>query len=155
MTISDYFFSFRGRISRKEYWIGMLALIALSMGMSMAVDPGALTTEKGVVRPPSFAGTVWNLALVWPSTAIAVKRFNDRDWPWWIGIALGAAMAMLVIANYNGLLLDPERMGGGERAILLVLVVAFFWSIVENGFQKGTAGDNTYGPDPLAREGGG
>jgi uncharacterized membrane protein YhaH (DUF805 family) len=150
MTISDYFLSFRGRISRKEYWIGMLALIAMSMGVSVVVDPGAFVAEKGAVRAPSFAGTVWNLALVWPSTAMAVKRFNDRNWPWWTGMALGAAMAMLVIANYNGLLLDPERMGAGERAILLGLLVAFFWSIVENGFQKGTEGDNDFGPDPLA-----
>jgi uncharacterized membrane protein YhaH (DUF805 family) len=150
MTISDYFLSFRGRISRKEYWIGMLALIAMSMGVSVVVDPGAFVAEKGAVRAPSFAGTVWNLALVWPSTAMAVKRFNDRNWPWWTGMALGAAMAMLVIANYFGLLLDPERMGAGERAILLGLLVAFFWSIVENGFQKGTEGDNDFGPDPLA-----
>ena len=30
MSLSDYFFSARGRITRSEYWIGMVALIALS-----------------------------------------------------------------------------------------------------------------------------
>ncbi len=59
-------------------------------------------------------------------------------------------MAALVVANYNGFLIDPERMSQAEKLVLLGLVVAFFWSIIENGFQSGTSGPNRYGADPLA-----
>lgn len=161
MTLYDYFFTPHGRIGRSEYWIGMLVLVALSTGVSMLIDPAAFSSvpadqgvklrAKGAVTAPSLAGTIWNLALVWPSTAIAIKRFNDRDWPDTIGYALGAAMAALVIANYFGFLLDPEHMSAGEKLVLLGLVVAFFWSIFENGFQAGTSGPNRHGADPLVK----
>ncbi len=90
MNLSDYFFSARGRIGRLEYWLGLLVLIAVSMAVTAAVDPAAMTVENGVVKPPSFAGTIWNLLITWPSTAIAIKRFNDRDWPNWLGYVLAA-----------------------------------------------------------------
>ncbi len=149
MNLSNYFFSARGRIGRQEYWLGLLVLIAVSMAVTAVVDPSAMTVENGVVKPPSFAGTVWNLLITWPSAAIAIKRFNDRDWPHWLGYALGGLMAALVVANYNGLLLDPEVMSPAEKLVLLGLVIAFFWSIVENGFHAGTSGANRYGPDPV------
>lgn len=150
MSLTDYFFSARGRISRREYWLGLLALIAISMMVSALVDPGAMKFENGVVQSPTLAGTIWNLLITWPSTAIAIKRFNDRDWPHWLGYALGGLMGVLVVANYHGFLLDPDQMNQGEKLVLLGLVVAFFWSIIENGFHAGTSGPNRYGSNPLA-----
>ena len=152
MSLTDYFFSARGRISRMEYWLGLLALIAISMMVSALIDPGAMKIDKGIVQSPTPAGTIWNLLITWPSTAIAIKRFNDRDWPHWLGYALGGLMGALVVANYHGFLLDPDQMNQGEKLVLLGLVVAFFWSIIENGFHAGTSGPNRYGSNPLAVE---
>lgn len=153
MTISDFFFSPRGRISRQEYWLGMIALMALTMMGVAVVDPNGFSREGGQVRPPSFESTVWSLVFAWPSTAVSIKRFNDREWPEWVGYALGAAMVAFVVANYFGYMLDSDRMSVPEKLVMVTAAVAFLWALVENGFQRGTDGPNRYGPDPVARAG--
>lgn len=157
MTLLHYFFSPAGRIGRLEYWLGMLALLAVSVAVSMMIEPasvdqqpGAKPVGAGSMPVPGLATTLWNLLLAWPSAAIAIKRFNDRDWPGWLGYVLGFAMAGLIVANYFDLMLDPDRMGAGEKFLLLALVIAFFWSIIDNGFKRGTEGPNRFGPDPAA-----
>ncbi len=61
----------------------------------------------------------------------------------------GASMAAFVVANYNGYLLDPDAMGPVEKLVMVVAAIGFLWAFVENGFQRGTAGPNPHGPDPL------
>ncbi len=149
MTLQDYFLSPHGRVSRQEYWLGMVALMAVTwLGASM-LDPQGLAGSGGKIRPPSLAGTLWSLLFAWPTTVVSIKRFNDRGWPWWLGYALGAGMTVFVIANYFGLLLDPDRMAPGERLLMVSFAIAFLWALVENGFQRGTSGPNRYGDDPL------
>lgn len=149
MTLSDYFLSPQGRISRQEYWLGMLGLMAVTIAGAALIDAEGLRRANGEVRPPSFEATVWSLLFAWPSTVVAVKRFNDRDWPSWLGYALGAGMTAFVIANYFGYLLDPERMNPGEKLVMVTAAVSFLWAFFENGFQRGTDGPNRYGADPL------
>jgi len=153
MTLTDYFLSPYGRISRQEYWLGMVVLVAITLLGSVMLDPEAFGGEGGRVRAPSLAATLWSLAFTWPSTAIAIKRFNDRDWPGWVGYALGISMAAFVVANYHGYLLDPDRMGMSEKLIMVSAGVGFIWALVENGFQRGTPGANRYGSDPLEGQG--
>lgn len=153
MTLSDYFMSPHGRITRREYWLGMLGLMAATLLGAALIDPDGFKNASGTVRPPSFGATVWSLLFAWPSAAIAIKRFNDRDWPQWVGYALGASMAAFVVANYNGYLLDSDRMDPVEKFVMVSCAVGFLWALLENGFQRGTAGPNRYGGDPLpARE---
>ena len=54
-----------------------------------AVQPRDVSADEAV-PPPSWPDTLWQLAWLVPGTAITVKRFNDRDWPWWLGYAFGA-----------------------------------------------------------------
>lgn len=154
MSLLAYFLSPLGRITRQEYWLGMLVLMTITVPVSMLLDPAAFTASASdKVTAPTFAGTVWNLILTWPSAAISIKRFNDRDWPHWLGYLLGVLMAALVLANYHGMLLDPDRMNPIEKLALVVFVVAFIWALIENGFQRGTEGHNGFGPDPLQTRG--
>jgi uncharacterized membrane protein YhaH (DUF805 family) len=60
-----------------------------------------------------------NLLLLWPALAISAKRWHDRG---------KSAWWMLV---------------------LLVPVLGWIWSLVENGCLRGQAGPNRYGADPL------
>lgn len=150
MTLSDFFLSPNGRISRQEYWLGLLALMAITVFGAAVFDFDGLTSEGGKVRPPSLASTLWSLAFAWPSTAVSIKRFNDRDWPSWLGYALGAAMTAFVVANYYGYLLDPDVMDPVEKLIMVAAAIGFLWALVENGFQRGTQGANRYGADPLS-----
>lgn len=151
MTLTDFFLSPNGRISRQEYWLGMLALMALTMMGVALFDPEGFTRDGGQVRAPSFEATAWSLVFAWPSTAVSIKRFNDRDWPGWVGYALGAGMVVFVVANYFGYLLDADRMSVLEKLVMVVAAVGFLWSLIENGFQRGTEGPNRYGGDPLER----
>lgn len=153
MSIADYFLSPHGRISRQEYWLGMLAMMALTIIGAALLDPDGLSSSDGKVRPPSFAATAWSLLFAWPSTAVAVKRFNDRDWPAWVGYALGAGMAVFVTANYYGFLLDTDRMAPAEKLVMVAAAIGFLWALIENGFSRGTPGPNRYGNDPLERAG--
>ena len=59
------------------------------------------------------------LAILYPSLAVAAKRFHDRDKSgWWI-------------------------------LILFIPIIGFIWYLVELGFLPGTPGPNRFGPDPL------
>lgn len=149
MTLATYFLSPAGRISRQAFWLGLLALMALSLPVMMALEPELATTSSGAFSAPSRMSTIWSLIITWPSAAISIKRFNDRDWPRWVGYVLGGAMALLIIANHFGLLLDPETMGAGEKLVFASLLIFFMWSFIDNGCFRGTTGPNRYGPDPL------
>ena len=60
-----------------------------------------------------------SLLLVWPVLAISAKRWHDRDRSAW-WILIG-----------------------------FVPLIGFVWTLIENGFLKGTDGENRFGPDPL------
>lgn len=65
---------------------------------------------------------VWQVAVIWPSVVVQAKRWHDRN------------------------------KSGRWIFIGLIPVVGWIWAIVENGFLKGTLGDNEYGPDPLLKD---
>jgi uncharacterized membrane protein YhaH (DUF805 family) len=162
MTLIDFFLSPSGRISRQAFWLGIVVLMAVSLPIMAILDPSlatgaeaaggqdGATPPRGPFTPPSLAGTIWSLIITWPSAAISIKRFNDRDWPHWVGYVLGAAMALLVVAHHFGVLLDPNGMASLEYLVFMAILVFFTWSLIDNGFYQGTSGANRYGPDPLA-----
>ncbi len=60
-----------------------------------------------------------NLLLLWPAIATSAKRWHDRNKSAWWVL------------------------------IVLVPVLGWLWALVENGFLRGTRGDNRFGPDPV------
>ena len=76
--------TFTGRISRREWWIGFVIVLIGSIAGTLLFNPEMLTSE--VVVPPQWPDTIWQLAWLVPATAITVKRFNDRNWPWWLAM---------------------------------------------------------------------
>ena len=103
--------TFDGRISRSTFWLrGVLPLAVI------LITIGALDTALtgGVLA------VIANILSIFPSTAIGVKRFHDRDKSgWWV-------------------------------LITLIPVIGALWYLVECGFLEGTDGDNKYGPNPLS-----
>lgn len=63
---------------------------------------------------------IFSLAIIWPALAIQAKRWHDRDKSAW-WILIG-----------------------------LLPIIGPIWALVENGFLRGTEGQNRFGPDPLA-----
>jgi uncharacterized membrane protein YhaH (DUF805 family) len=105
-------FQFDGRINRAKFWAGVGAIwvgyfvIGILFG---AIDSSAVRGILGLAY----------LALIWPSLAISIKRWHDRDKSgWWVLIGF-------------------------------IPLIGWLWALIETGFLEGTKGPNQYGPDPL------
>ncbi len=109
--MKELLFSFEGRINRQPYWLFNVALVVV-LGITSAIEMSIGDTEPGVLSV-GFMFFSW-----WPSLAIQVKRWHDRDKSgWWV-------------------------------LINLIPVIGVIWAIVENGFLTGTEGNNRFGSDP-------
>ncbi|MDD2600239.1 MAG: DUF805 domain-containing protein [Kiritimatiellae bacterium] len=118
MTLSfgQLFFSVQGRISRKTYWQCLLP-------MFIAYIVASLMSEAGDAVIVGIGG-IAQLALIWPSVAIAAKRWHDRGKSgWWYLISF-------------------------------IPFIGPLWVVIELGFLSGTHGPNRFGYDPLGRTAG-
>ncbi|HEX8168003.1 MAG TPA: DUF805 domain-containing protein [Beijerinckiaceae bacterium] len=109
------FTSFEGRINRQPFWMALLVLWAVSIAVTIVTSIlfGPQSTAAYAIQ------IILGLVFLWPSLAIAVKRYHDRDKSgWWV-------------------------------LILFIPIIGFIWYIVELGFLPGTPGPNRFGPDPL------
>jgi uncharacterized membrane protein YhaH (DUF805 family) len=82
-------------------------------------------------------------------TAASVKRFNDRDRPHSFGYAMGVLGAALIVAEQRGFMVDPATSPTVHHAIFWCVAAIIALALIDNGFLRGTAGPNRYGPDPL------
>jgi uncharacterized membrane protein YhaH (DUF805 family) len=92
------FFSLRGRLSRRQFWLyGVLTLLGLAMLAHALLDIAR-------VRAPT-ADLIVNLLLVWPALAVSVKRWHDRDRSgWWVLVNLVPVIGWLWALIDNGFL---------------------------------------------------
>ena len=131
MNWGKFLFSFQGRISRKAFWLYILASIVLGVLLNFALpaqpvlDPSA-TPEQAMAAVSGYYGAIpfwyWlvNLVLFVIGLAILAKRWHDQDRSgWW------------------SLLLLVPILGG-----LIVLIMC--------GFIAGTPGPNRFGEGPMA-----
>jgi uncharacterized membrane protein YhaH (DUF805 family) len=138
---SWFFLSFRGRISRQEFWLGYCLAIVLVI----LVVPLMQTMSVSVRRP---MGRAWYrdelelalalprllvaAAVTWPMTAIYVKRLHDLGLSgWWL------LFGCLVLLATTATGIDPRNYAG----VALISVI---------GFVPGVRGVNRFGIDPLA-----
>lgn len=126
--MKDLFFSFNGRINRAKFWLGNVALIVVytilmvvgGAGMMAGFDPNNPQASSGGMGVMGIVILIVYIAMIWPSLAIGIKRWHDRDKSgWWVLIAF-------------------------------VPIIGGLWYLIECGFLEGTKGPNKYGPDPLA-----
>ena len=124
MDFMHLFLSFEGRIRRSHFWIGVVLLsivqwavwaFTISGAMSAAVQAG---NPGGAFSGVGLVGGLLLLALVWPSLAVQIKRWHDRDRTGW-----------MVLINF-------------------IPLVGFVWTFIECGCMDGTPGPNRYGPSP-------
>ena len=112
MSWGDIFFGFRGRINRKVYWAGSVAvgvagfLFAALLAYLATGNPLAPEVWERPADKSALWGPVW-LAyfgfLVWPSTALAVKRLHDRGRPAWIWYVYYCSGACRVAHAHQGI----------------------------------------------------
>ena len=87
MSWVDIFFSFRGRINRKVYWLGCLALTVAAqclIGLLSYLATGHVLAPAVWDRSADNVGLwlpVWiaySALLFWPAGALTIKRLHDR-----------------------------------------------------------------------------
>ena len=81
MTISEIFFSFRGRISRRRYW--RHAVPVLLAGWLFVGVVALVEATHGNHWGRGSASVAINLFLAWPIIAVSVKRLHDRGYSGW------------------------------------------------------------------------
>jgi uncharacterized membrane protein YhaH (DUF805 family) len=76
MDLMHVFFSFRGRINRKTFWLATL-LLAVGYVVAEVMTVSADETVIGL-------GYLIMIGLLWPSLAVQTKRWHDRNRTgWW------------------------------------------------------------------------
>lgn len=149
-----------GRTSRGGYWAfigGLIAITILAVILDAVLGLGDLESESG-----PFEITV-SILSIWPSIAVAIRRFHDRNMTGWWYLILTIMMLVALIggAFIGGLLsgVDFTALEGMSAvqmmsvfwpSVIGVLIVAIYWFVVQLVL-PGTRGDNKYGPDPLAK----
>lgn len=134
MTVTALLLSPKGRISRSQFWLGMLGVAAM-FGCGIAV---AFWT------PFVYGSLPFILLAVVAIYMIAIKRLHDRNKSGWWTVAF--LWAPGVLDRFSDKVVE-------ESAIWWILVLTgsalTLWGLVELGFRRGTDGENEYGPDPL------
>jgi len=100
-SIFKIYFQFSGRIPRSIYWVATFPLFVIAVIAHRCEE--------------HYLSILLGLAIIWPTLAIATKRWHDRDKSgWW-------------------------------NLIIIVPLVGSVWSLVECGFLPGTDGQNRFG----------
>jgi uncharacterized membrane protein YhaH (DUF805 family) len=123
------FLSYSGRIGRMAYWLGLLVLVGIQLGVTLVLlrlsggtqaqltaDPENLTTD--VVMHVMMPFMIVTLIFLYPTYAITTKRWHDRGKSGWWSL------------------------------IVLVPVIGGLWALIELGFLGGEETDNSYGANP-------
>ncbi len=156
MSWGDVFFGFRGRINRKTYW-GASFLVAIAGILFTALltylatgNPFAPVVWERPADQSNVWGPVW-LAyfafLVWPSTALSVKRLHDRNrpaWIWYVYYVASLVISLLPLKSTAAAAAD-----GPGQFLLIPLLLFGAYIFFELGVLRGTAGPNEYGEDTL------
>jgi uncharacterized membrane protein YhaH (DUF805 family) len=114
------FFSFDGRLRRRDYWLTQLvvsALMYLGLWFELSVLPGA-KGNLAALLPLSLFSMALPIVSLWSLLATQVKRWHDRGKSgWWFLIGF-------------------------------IPFVGGLWAFIELGCLDGDAGDNAFGPSP-------
>jgi uncharacterized membrane protein YhaH (DUF805 family) len=142
--LCEFLFGASGRINRAKYWRSTLLFTVA--GLMAAV---ILFTAAGIAAPLFIITVVLVLIpwLLW-GFSITTERLHDRDKSaWWL-------VVFYLVPAVLGQLAKTAWFAGAAGTVLhYILALASFaltiWGFVEIGCLRGTAGSNTYGPDPL------
>jgi uncharacterized membrane protein YhaH (DUF805 family) len=136
------YFSFRGRLNRKPYWLMSLALIGVGIVAFIVVGMlAAMRTLFWVLAAPLL------IAFVWANLSLNTRRAHDRGKSaWWLLLYQGVPVLLDVlrfVAVQGGAPAGPANVLG------FIVFCIGMWVFVDLGVLKGTAGQNRFGDDPL------
>ncbi|MEQ9877755.1 DUF805 domain-containing protein [Pectobacterium aroidearum] len=130
MTLQQWCFSFKGRVGRRDFWLWMAIWVAL-----MAV----LFTLSGQSWLDTQSTAFGLVVLLWPTSAIMVKRLHDRDKSGWWALLLVVAW---MLASGNWTMFSSIWQWGIGRFLPILIVVM---TLLDCGVFLGTKGENRFG----------
>ena len=137
-----FLFSPQGRVSRQAIWLGyVLPYIGVAIGAAI-ID---MVVGSDFGGGTGIVSILVSLFYFWPSIAVSIKRFHDRNMSgWWV------LWSTLLVVFFGGLCgyglfagMHMIAIGGGVIAFLISLYFFVLLYIL-----PGTEGDNDYGADP-------
>jgi uncharacterized membrane protein YhaH (DUF805 family) len=146
----EILFSFSGRISRKQFLLGALVVIAI---VAAFLIPFLVLTDQlfsavdeqtqAVAKPlrellEKRIGAIMGIIMFWPSWALILKRLHDIGHGWMTFLAVAALDVAATVLD----LLDMDELS--TQVLLVYLGVIVMLAAI-----KGVQGSNKYGPDPL------
>ena len=148
-------FGLRGRIPRTDFWVGLVAVAGIT---ALAILLHGQRVRGGTLG--QFFSIVAAVAVLSPYCliALAVKRLHDLDRSAWHVLVLLSAWVLgsLAALSYAGLR-EGRIIPEARQFWTLVLYVSAgsalalsAYVLLKLGFTRGTAGDNRFGPNPLA-----
>jgi len=164
MTPVQTLFGFQGRLRRSDWWVWVIGLALVHVALAAAIlfglgldqfDPGKpFGSLFGAARRlPLWAALPFELLFLWPSTALAVKRLQDRNVPGWpVALFYAIGTVMSFVSRPAGDAIEGLKIGGAGGLLLLsfslVYLAVAIGFLVTLGFLAGTPGDNRFGPSP-------
>jgi uncharacterized membrane protein YhaH (DUF805 family) len=114
MSTRQILFGLRGRVPRKVFWLyGVLGPLLVSVMAEMLLGIVGVSERRAELLTTAL--------LVWPCTAVGVKRWHDRDKSgWWV-------------------------------LVWLIPLVGWIWTLIGNGALRGSVGANRFGADLTGR----
>ncbi|ARF48372.1 MULTISPECIES: DUF805 domain-containing protein [Pantoea] len=134
MIIQQWFFSFRGRVGRRDFWLWQAIWVLLTSLLFFLAGNDLLDTQMAAF------GIV---CLLWPASAIVVKRLHDRDRRGYWALLLIAAW-LLMAGNWS---MTGEVLQWLIGRVLPFIILAGL--ILDLGVFRGTVGDNRFGAAPV------
>lgn len=136
MTLQQGCFSFRGRLGRRDFWIWQAVWLVLMTLLFVLAGSDLLDTQMAAF------GVV---CLLWPASAVLVKRLHDRNRRGYWGFSV--IVAWLLLAG-NWSMLESVLAWVVGRALPVTILGAL---LLDLGVFRGSDGANRFGaaPQPL------
>jgi uncharacterized membrane protein YhaH (DUF805 family) len=155
MSTTKLFFSFSGRIGRREYWLGTITMFIVLLVIDWLLgipQSEPMPTDSHLAT----AGYVIGTLSLYPTAAIVVKRLHDLSKAAWIFVAvifaiitlLMNALALSALLGY----LEVQRHVSFLDWIAIAISTTGVSCWIALGLTRGTLGPNQYGPDPLIED---
>lgn len=147
------YMGFDGRLNRQKWWISAIILavvgfiISWILGLIMGGGaPMSLTQalDPAVLQKAGWQSLILGIVLAYPYLAITIKRRHDRN-----NNGMDVVGFLAVELVYYLLMALGLTVGIVGTIVGLAFGVYAIYILVVVGFLKGTAGPNSFGPDPL------
>ncbi len=138
MTVTQWLFSFNGRIPRSRFWT-WTAIYYASFLASIALLPQSGGFGNLILLIVGFV-------LLFPDLAVQAKRWHDLDKSlWWLTLNIPIIADRLLRSTLDGTNTQQTL----QTAISIIAIACGCWLFIQCGFMKGTKGRNRYGESPL------